>query len=420
VSELDEKGTGSGDHEGSQEEFQDMAGPGLSVPGPKGTEEDSRRNPVLAWLEKATDARILTIPRLFGILYGPIDDRLPLGEAWRAAMKRKIPGSVGWKHAFGGATYLLCMILVASGVMLSFYYRPSTVQAYPSLQYLETEVTFGWLVRHVHFWAAGLVILVALVHLFRVLYTGTYRTPRETTWLMGILLLVTLFLFATSGYILPWDQWAYWGTTAGIEHLEGVPLLGGLAAQILRADEFVSGATLSRFYAIHVILLPWVLLLLLSLHFQLIRKHGVVPAAIPGSGGGEGEEEGEPFFPNHVLRQLVVVFVTVMVVVTLALFLPRPFGPPADPFSLPGEVPAVGLPAAILIGASRLPAGLGLVALPLLFFMLAVLPLVERSRDDAFSRRPLAMGLFGIFLLFLLVCLFMGSNMGLDVSAGSN
>ena len=376
--------------------------------------EEKKPNPILEWLERATDARILSIPRMFGLLYGPIDDRLPLGEAWRASMRRKIPAFVGWKHAFGGATYFLCMILVATGVMLSFYYRPSTVEAYASLQYLETEITFGWLVRHAHYWSASLVVLAVLIHLFRVLYTGTYRAPRETTWLMGILLLITLLLFFMSGYLLPWDQWAYWSTAGGIEHLENIPLLGGMIAQLLRADEFVSGATLSRYYATHVILLPWVLLLLLSLHFQLVRKHGVAPVE------GIVEGEGEPFFPNHMLRQLVVVFVTLMVVVTLASFLPRPFGDPADPFSVPGEVPSLGILTAILMGAGRFPAGLGYVGLVLLLLALAVLPLVERSRDREFSRRPLAMGIFGLFLLFLLLTMFMGLNMGAGAAMGGN
>jgi len=121
-----------------------------------------------------------------------------------------------------------------------------------------------------------------------------------------------------------------------------------------------------------------------------------------------------------MLRQLVVVFITIMVVVTLALFWPRPFGDPADPFSLPADLPALGLAATILAGASRLPAGLGLVGLPLLILLLAILPLVERSREGAFSRRPLAMGLLGIFLLFLLVSLFMGLSMGLEAGVGSN
>ncbi|NNM05880.1 MAG: hypothetical protein HKO65_12390 [Gemmatimonadetes bacterium] len=378
------------------------------------TESDREKtgNRLLRWLEASTDARILTIPRLFGLLYGPIDDRLPLGEAWRAAMRRKIPSSVGWKHAFGGATYFLCMILVVTGVMLSFYYRPSTVEAYPSLQYLETEVSFGWLVRHVHYWAASLVVLAALVHLFRVLYSGTYRAPRETNWLMGILLLITLLAFVTSGSLLPWDQWAYWTTTNGLEDLARYPVIGGLMARVFRVDEFVSGATLSRFYATHVILLPWVLLLLLSLHFQLTRKHGV------SSGQGSDEEGGEPFFPNHMLRQLVVVLVTLAVVITLAAFLPRPFGPPADPFSLPDEVPALGIPAVILVGAARLPAGMGLYGLPLLLFALAVLPLVVRTKEESFTRRPVAMGLFALFLLLLLASLIAGLGPGVEPSVG--
>lgn len=376
--------------------------------------QKKRIDRILGWLERATDARILTIPRLFGFLYGHIEDRLPLGDAWRAAMRRRIPSSVGWKHAFGGATYFLFMVLVLTGVMLSLYYRPSTVEAYPSLQYLETEITFGWLVRHVHYWAASLVVLTTLIHLFRVLFTGTYRAPRETTWLIGIFLLITLLAFVTSGYLLPWDQWAYWTTTSGLDDLARYPVVGGLMAQVFRVDEFVSGATLSRFYATHVILLPWVLLLLLSLHFQLIRKHGVAPVADPVDDGGE------PFYPNHMLRQLVVVLLTLTVVITLAAFFPRPFGPPADPFTLPSELPALGLGAAILVGAGRLPAGIGLFGLPLLLVALAALPLLVQNKEQAFSRRPVAMGLFALFLLLLLASLVAGLGPGVGLQAGGN
>lgn len=379
-----------------------------------GTGGEPKKSRVLEWLEGSTDARILSIPRLLGLLYGPIDDKLPIGEAWRASMRRRVPGFVGWKHAFGGATYFLCLLLVVTGIMLAFYYRPSTVQAYPSLQYLETEVTLGWLVRNVHYWSASLVVLTALIHLFRVLYTGTYRAPRETTWLMGILLLFTLLVFVMSGYLLPWDQWAYWSTAGGIEQIEKIPLLGGLFAQLLRADDFVSGATLSRYYATHVILLPWVLLLFLSLHFQLIRKHGVAPV------DGTGDGEGEPFFPNHMLRQLVVAFGTLMVVITLAAFWPRPFGDPADPFVVPGDVPALGIPMAILKGASRLPTGLGPILMGLLFLALAILPLVEGSQKRELSRRPLAMALFGIFLLFILGSLLAGLGTAAGGHTGGN
>jgi quinol-cytochrome oxidoreductase complex cytochrome b subunit len=304
------------------------------------------------------------------------------------------------------------MVLVATGVLLSFYYRPSAAEAYSSLQYLETEVNFGWLVRHVHFWAASLVVVTLVVHLYRVLLSGTYRVPRETTWLTGILLLLTLLAFVTSGYLLPWDQWAYWTTSDGVDQLGRIPLVGGLVAQLFRADEFVSGATLSRFYAVHVILLPWVALLLLSLHFQLVRKHGVV------TGAGSDGEEGLPFFPNHMLRQLVVALLLVAVLVTLAAFWPRPFAESADPFTVPPDLRPLGIPATILVGAGRLPFGLGLVGLPILFLLLAVLPLVDRSEGEGIVRRPLAVTISVLFLFLLAVSWVVGAAGGVGLGEG--
>ena len=358
-------------------------------------DQERLRTRFLKWLEDATDSRILAIPRFFGIIYGSIDDRLSLSKAWKAAMNRRLPAHVGWVHAFGGTTYFLFLILVGTGVLLSFYYRPSVAEAYPSLQYLEFQVTFGWLIRHAHFWAASLVVAFSFFHFLRVLVSGGYRAPRQTTWLSGILFFPVLLAFVTSGYLLPWDQWAYWGASDGIEALRVIPLIGGMIAEVFRADEFVSGATLSRFYATHVILLPWVALLLISLHFQLMRKHGVDPPA-------DGVvEEGEPFFPNHVLRMFVVMVLTLGVILTLAMFWPRPFGPVADPFTPPEFLPVLGIPATILMGASQLWGGFGLNLLLILFFLLLILPLVHRSNERSLLRRPVAASVT-ILLTFIL------------------
>jgi quinol-cytochrome oxidoreductase complex cytochrome b subunit len=365
-------------------------------------DQEGLRSRFLKWLEDATDSRILAIPRFFGFLYGPIEDRLPLGQAWKTALKRRLPRHVGWIHAFGGTTYLLFLILVVTGVLLSFYYRPSVVEAYPSLQYLESQVSFGWLVRHAHFWAGSLVVILSFFHFLRVLVSGGYRSPRETTWLSGILFFPVLLAFVTSGYLLPWDQWAYWTTTDGIEALRGLPVLGGILTEVFRADEFVSGATLSRFYATHVILLPWVALLLISLHFQLMRKHGVDP---PRDGV---VEEGEPFFPNHVLRMFVALVLTLGVVLSLAMLWPRPFGPVADPFSPPASLPVLGVPATILVGAGHLWGGFGLYALLFLFFLLLILPLVHRSDERSLLRRPVAVSITGVLILLLLTSLAVG------------
>jgi len=366
------------------------------------TDQASLKSRFLKWLEDATDSRILAIPRFFGFLYGPIEDRLSLGQAWKASLNRRLPAHVGWIHAFGGTTYLLFLILVVTGVLLSFYYRPSVVEAYPSLQYLESQVTFGWLVRHAHFWAASLVVVFSFFHFIRVLVSGGYRAPRQTTWLSGILFFPVLLAFVTSGYLLPWDQWAYWTTTDGIEALRGFPLIGGVLAEVFRADEFVSGATLSRFYATHVILLPWLALLLISLHFQLMRKHGVDP---PASGV---VEEGEPFFPNHVLRMFVVLMLTLGVVLTLAMFWPRPFGPLADLSGPPEILPVLGIPATILVGAGQLLGGFGLHALLFFFVMLLILPLVHRSNERNLLRRPVAASVTFALILLLAVSWIVG------------
>jgi quinol-cytochrome oxidoreductase complex cytochrome b subunit len=360
-------------------------------------EQETLRSRFLKWLEDATDSRILAIPRFFGFLYGPIDDRLSLGQAWKASLSRRLPKHVGWIHAFGGTTYLLFLILVATGVLLSFYYRPSVAEAYPSLQYLENQVTFGWLVRHVHFWTASLVVIFSFFHFLRVLVSGGYRAPRQTTWLSGILFFPVLLAFVTSGYLLPWDQWAYWTTTDGIEALRTFPVIGGMVADVFRADEFVSGATLSRFYATHVILLPWVALLLISLHFQLMRKHGVDP---PASGV---VEEGEPFYPNHVLRMFVVLVLSLGVVMTLAMLWPRPFGPVADPFAPPASLPVLGFPATVLIGAGQLWGGFGLHALLFLFILLLILPLVHRSDERSLLQRPVAASVTILLILLLVI-----------------
>ena len=145
--------------------------------------------PIRTWLrdlgadiKQSTDASLLAGLRLLGLLYGRIDRSLPIDQALRQAWSRKLPSFVGWKHAFGGIAYLLFMVLVASGVLLSFYYRPSVDEAYHSVQYITTEVPFGWLLRDLHVWSANLIVLALMAHMARVFFAGSYKPPRETSW----------------------------------------------------------------------------------------------------------------------------------------------------------------------------------------------------------------------------------------------
>jgi len=356
-------------------------------------------------IKESTDASLLAGLRIVGLLYGRIDRSLPIDRALREAWSRRLPSHVGWKHAFGGVAYLLFMVLVVSGVLLSFYYRPSVDEAYHSLQYIATEVPFGWLLRDLHVWSANLIVVALMAHMARVFFAGAYKPPRETSWLVGVLLLFGVMAFGATGYLLPWDQWAYWTTTEVMDVARSAPLIGGAAASFLTGDVFVSGATLSRFFALHVIVLPWFVFGLLMLHFVVVRKHGVAPP--PGFVDRDG---GVPFFPNHLLRIVIVSTLVLAIAISLAALFPRPVGDPATPFELPGELVSTWIVVDVSLGLIRHLGVWGFVSFSALGLLLVLLPLVDRGSAVRFRKRPVAAAIGLAFFLGFLVFWALGSR----------
>jgi len=357
-------------------------------------------------IKESTDASLLAGLRLVGLLYGRIDRSLPIDEALRKAWSRRLPSYVGWKHAFGGIAYLLFMVLVVSGVLLSFYYRPSVDEAYHSIQYIATEVPFGWLLRDLHVWSANLIVVALMAHMARVFFAGAYKPPRETSWLVGVLLLFGVLAFGATGYLLPWDQWAYWTTTEVMDVARSAPLIGGAAASFLTGDVFVSGATLSRFFALHVIVLPWFVFGLLVLHFVVVRKHGVAPPP----GFAERDGAGVPFFPNHLLRIVIVSALVLAIAISLAALFPRPVGDPATPFELPGELVSTWIVVDVSLGLIRHLGVWGFVGFSALGLMLVLLPLVDRGSAVRLRKRPVAAAIGLAFFLGFLVFWALGSR----------
>lgn len=356
-------------------------------------------------IKNSTDASLLAGLRVVGLLYGRIDRSLPIDQALGEAWSRRLPSHVGWKHAFGGVAYLLFMVLVVSGVLLSFYYRPSVDEAYHSLQYIATEVPFGWLLRDLHVWSANLIVVALMAHMARVFFAGAYKPPRETSWLVGVLLLFGVMGFGATGYLLPWDQWAYWTTTEVMDVARSAPLIGGAAASFLTGDVFVSGATLSRFFALHVIVLPWFVFGLLMLHFVVVRKHGVAPP--PGFIDRDG---GVPFFPNHLLRIVIVSTLVLAMAISLAALFPRPVGDPATPFELPGELVSTWIVVDVSLGLIRHLGVWGFVSFSALGLLLVLLPLVDRGSAVRFRKRPVAAAIGLAFFLGFLVFWALGSR----------
>jgi quinol-cytochrome oxidoreductase complex cytochrome b subunit len=261
-----------------------------------------------------------------------LDERIGLADFEYLAKKKQVPvHRHGYWYYFGGMTLFLFAIQVATGILLLFYYRPSAEEAYESIQFLMAEVEFGWLIRSIHAWAANLMIFALFVHLFSVLLLKAYRPPREMTWFSGVALLGLALGFGFTGYLLPWNELAYFATKVGTEITGAVPLVGSFLLRLLRGGDEVTGATLTRFYGIHVAVLPLLVTAILGLHLFLVQKHGMsVPPSVERSGAAP---RTTPFVPNFLLRDAVGWLCALAVLAALAAFLPAELGKKADPFA---------------------------------------------------------------------------------------
>lgn len=261
-----------------------------------------------------------------------LDDRLGLAALGALAKKKDVPvhRHTIWYY-LGGMTLFLFLVQLGTGALLLIYYRPSAEEAYESVQFLMAEVQFGWLIRSIHAWAANLMIFALFLHLFSVLLLRAYTRPRELTWISGFVLFGLAITFGFTGYLLPWNELAYFATRVGTQIIAVVPVVGEFLLRLLRGGEDVTGATLTRFYAIHVALLPAAALALLGVHLYLVQRHGMsVPPSVEASGGAKRRM---PFFPNFLLRDLVGWLTALAVLAALAAYFPAHLGEKADPFA---------------------------------------------------------------------------------------
>jgi quinol-cytochrome oxidoreductase complex cytochrome b subunit len=218
-----------------------------------------------------------------------LDGRYQLTPLMNALLHVEIPRSVR-TYYLGGITLFFFMVQVITGILLALYYQPTPDSAYDSILFIMNQVNFGWLIRSIHSWSANLMILFCLLHLLRVFFQGAYKAPREITWGAGALLLGLTLGFGFTGYLLPWDQRAFWATTVGSEIAGAVPWVGEPLLVFLRSGPEVTGRTLSRFYGVHVLVLPATLLALLAVHLTLVHQQGLAdPSRVITAGPGKAE-----------------------------------------------------------------------------------------------------------------------------------
>jgi quinol-cytochrome oxidoreductase complex cytochrome b subunit len=223
-----------------------------------------------------------------------LEERSGLIGGIRYFLFRKVPGDTNWFHTLGSATLTAFLVQALTGVILAMYYKPDPATAYQSINHITNDVTLGWLVRGMHKWGASVFIILMFFHMARVFRFGAYKYPRELNWIIGVLLLATGMFEGFTGYLLPWDQTAYWASVVGININGTGPFVGPFLASFLRGGAEIGPDTLSRFYALHMLLIPGALFAMIGLHLYLVVRLGVSPNPWTKQGAGEEREARQP------------------------------------------------------------------------------------------------------------------------------
>ena len=254
-------------------------------------------------------------------------ERIPI-RSIETHVKKPLPKHINWLFSLGAMALFLLILQAATGAFLAIYYSPSPDHAYNSVNYISKEVPFGGFVRGLHHWGASAMVIVVFLHLLRVVVYDSYKAPRELTWIVGVLLLLIVLGFGFTGYLLPWDQKAYWATVVGAKIASTVPIIGDAIGRIMRGGEEVGAVTLTRFYAIHTIWLPWIAFGLVGLHLFLVRHLG--SSGLPKN-TSKDMDAGKPFYPDQLFEDGVAILILFGVLVLMALFVPVPTEEIADP-----------------------------------------------------------------------------------------
>ena len=228
-----------------------------------------------------------------------LEERSGLVGGVKYFLFRKVPGDTNWFHTLGSATLTAFLVQLVTGVILAMYYKPGTETAHASIDHIQHDVTLGWLVRGMHKWGASVFIILMFLHMGRVFLFGAYKYPRELNWIIGVLLLATGLFEGLTGYLLPWDQTAYWATAVGINLNATAPFLGPFIANFLQGGSQIGPDTIARFYSMHMLLIPGAIIALIGLHLYLVVRLGVTsPPWSKEAAGRERPEEPSELRPG--------------------------------------------------------------------------------------------------------------------------
>lgn len=348
-------------------------------------------------------------------VYGWIDDRLHVTEIFEHTAGHHIPKSTSsWFYVFGSATLLCLGIQLITGTLLALTYVPSGAEAYTTLEYMTYEQPLGWFIRALHYWGSNFMVAIMILHMTQVYLWGAYKYPREITWISGVFLMLITLGLAFTGQVMRFDEDAYWGLGIGASITGRSPVFGGELVQLLLGGPIINSDTLSRFFAIHVFVLPGAILAIIALHLRMVLLKGINEWPEPGVLVNREtydqhyaniiKREGIPFTPHGIGKDLIAGAIVITAIVGCALFFgPKgPLGPPD-----PTEIAVHPRPdwafmwifavAALMPEWAEVPAFL--IAPPIVIGFLILLPFINNTGEKHWSRRPVAcISVFGIYL----------------------
>lgn len=345
---------------------------------------------------------------MFKKVYRLLNNRLDLKPILSSLLDEKIPGGASWMYVFGSAALFIFLNQMITGIFMMLYYAPTPDHAYESVTYMNTQILFGHFVRGLHHWGASAMVIAVGLHLLQVYLYGAYKPPRDVMWFVGVFLLMITLGFAFTGYLLPWDQRAYWATRVGINMAGTVPLIGDLLARMLRGGADQGALTLSRFFTIHVMILPWSIVALISLHLFILRRVG--PAGPYDE--KRAERVSEPFWPRQVFMDAAVALLIFGVLATLAATVDFPLAAEANPADT-AFVPRPEWYFLFYYELLKFMQGpilepVATVLLPLVFFgTLFALPYLGKREERRPAKRPVALAAGSLFLIGVFSLMFL-------------
>ena len=337
-------------------------------------------------------------------------ERLPLTE-FSAHLRKPLPKHINLLFSLGSLAMFLLLLQAATGAFLALYYSPSPEHAHNAVTYISEEVPFGAFVRGLHHWGASAMVIIVFLHLLRVVLYGSYKAPRELTWIFGMLLLLVVLGFGFTGYLLPWDEKAYWATVVGVEIASTAPLLGDFVAKVLRGGTEIGAVTLARFYALHTVWLPWLAFGLVGVHLFFVRYYG-------SSGTTENTPEemkgGKPFYPDQVFEDLVGMLILFVVLACVALFVSVPLEDVADPTNADYD-PRPEWYFLFLFQLLKYFQGpfeiIGTFVIPTVgMVLLLLLPFLDRSEREVLWKRPIALTVTSLSVVAIVGLTILGAS----------